>query len=99
MTTPAHSSYLASPGQLTSTGTSYPLSRLGATHRYTGPESSAVREGFALLTLAWNIDTPPTPKQLEPLGDHFRPCRSIVARYCWAAVPLLRRGGTAVGLR
>jgi NADP-dependent 3-hydroxy acid dehydrogenase YdfG len=28
----------------------------------------------------------PTPKQLEPLGDRFRPYRSIVARYCWAAV-------------
>jgi DNA-3-methyladenine glycosylase II len=30
----------------------------------------------------------PTPKQLEPLGDRFRPYRSIVARYCWAAVEL-----------
>jgi DNA-3-methyladenine glycosylase II len=28
----------------------------------------------------------PTPKQLEPLGDRFRLYRSIVARYCWAAV-------------
>jgi NADP-dependent 3-hydroxy acid dehydrogenase YdfG len=28
----------------------------------------------------------PTPKQLGPLGDRFRPYRSIVARYCWAAV-------------
>jgi 3-methyladenine DNA glycosylase/8-oxoguanine DNA glycosylase len=27
-----------------------------------------------------------TPKQLEPLGDRFRPYRSIVARYCSAAV-------------
>ena len=55
-----------------------------------------VRQGYGL---AWRIDPPPTPKQLEPLGDRFRPYRSIVARYCWAAVPLLRRGGTAVGLR
>jgi DNA-3-methyladenine glycosylase II len=54
-----------------------------------------IRQGYAL---AWDID-PPTPKQLEPLGDRFRPYRSIVARYCWAAVPLLRPGGTAVGLR
>jgi len=53
-----------------------------------------IRQGYAL---AWNID-PPTPKQLEPLGDRFRPYRSIVARYCWAAVPLLRPGGTAVSL-
>ena len=55
-----------------------------------------VRQGYAL---AWNIDPPPTPKQLEPLGDRFRPYRSIVARYCWAAVPLLRPGGTAASLR
>jgi DNA-3-methyladenine glycosylase II len=55
-----------------------------------------IRQGFAL---AWSIDPPPTPKQLEPLGDRFRPYRSIVARYCWAAVPLLRPGGTAASLR
>jgi 3-methyladenine DNA glycosylase/8-oxoguanine DNA glycosylase len=42
-----------------------------------------VRQGYALT---WKIDPPPTPKQLEPLGDRFRPYRSIVARYCWAAV-------------
>ena len=55
-----------------------------------------IRQGYAL---AWDIDPPPTPKQLEPLGDRFRPYRSILARYCWAAVPLLRPGGTAVSLR
>jgi DNA-3-methyladenine glycosylase II len=55
-----------------------------------------IRQGYAL---AWNIDPPPTPKQLEPLGDRFRPYRSIVARYCWAAVPLLQPGGTAASLR
>jgi 3-methyladenine DNA glycosylase/8-oxoguanine DNA glycosylase len=55
-----------------------------------------VRQGYAL---AWRIDPPPTPKQLDPLGDRFRPYRSIVARYCWAAVPLLRPGGTAATLR
>jgi DNA-3-methyladenine glycosylase II len=55
-----------------------------------------VRQGYAL---AWKLDPPPTPKQLEPLGDRFRPYRSIVARYCWAAVPLLRPGGTAATLR
>jgi 3-methyladenine DNA glycosylase/8-oxoguanine DNA glycosylase len=51
-----------------------------------------VRQGYAL---AWKLDPPPTPKELEPLGERFRPYRSIVARYCWAAVPLLRPGGTA----
>ena len=55
-----------------------------------------VRQGYSL---AWRLDAPPTPKQLEPLGDRFRPYRSIVARYCWAAVPLLRSGGTAAELR
>ena len=55
-----------------------------------------IRQGYAL---AWKIDPPPTPKQLEPLGDRFRPYRSVVARYCWAAVPLLRPGGTAASLR
>jgi DNA-3-methyladenine glycosylase II len=55
-----------------------------------------VRQGYGL---AWRIDPPPTSKQLEPLGDRFRPYRSIVARYCWAAVPLLRPGGTVASLR
>jgi 3-methyladenine DNA glycosylase/8-oxoguanine DNA glycosylase len=55
-----------------------------------------VRQGYAL---AWNLDQPPTPKQLQPLGDRFRPYRSIVARYCWAAVPLLRPGATETRLR
>ena len=55
-----------------------------------------VRQGYALI---WKIDPPPTPKQLESLGDRFRPYRSIVARYCWAAVPLVRSGGTAASLR
>jgi 3-methyladenine DNA glycosylase/8-oxoguanine DNA glycosylase len=55
-----------------------------------------VRQGYAL---AWELEPVPTPKQLEPLGDRFRPYRSIVARYCWAAVPLLRAGATAESLR
>lgn len=59
-------------------------------------EDLGIRQGYGL---AWNLDPPPTAKQLEPLGDRFRPYRSIVARYCWAAVPLLRRGGTDVTLR
>lgn len=55
-----------------------------------------VRQGYAL---AWTLDPPPTAKQLGPLGDPFRPYRSIVARYCWAAVPLFRSSGTAASLR
>jgi DNA-3-methyladenine glycosylase II len=55
-----------------------------------------VRQGYGL---AWNVDPPPNAKELAPLGERFRPYRSIVARYCWAAVPLLRRDGTDPALR
>jgi 3-methyladenine DNA glycosylase/8-oxoguanine DNA glycosylase len=55
-----------------------------------------VRQGYGL---AWKINPPPTARQLAPLGDRFRPYRSIVARYCWAAVPLLRPGRTDPSLR
>jgi DNA-3-methyladenine glycosylase II len=55
-----------------------------------------VRQGYGL---AWKLDPPPNAKQLLPLGDRFRPYRSIAARYCWAAVPLLRGGGTDPALR
>jgi DNA-3-methyladenine glycosylase II len=55
-----------------------------------------VRQGYGLI---WQLDPPPTAKQLDALGDRFRPYRSIVARYCWAAVPLLRAGGTTPALR
>ena len=43
-----------------------------------------VRRGFGL---AWNIATP-TPKQLDLLGEPYRPYRSIVAWYCWRAAQL-----------
>jgi 3-methyladenine DNA glycosylase/8-oxoguanine DNA glycosylase len=55
-----------------------------------------VRQGYGL---AWKLDPPPTAKQLLPLGERFRPYRSVVARYCWAAVPLLRPGATTAALR
>src|SRR5215467_1604260 len=48
-----------------------------------------VRKGFGL---ARQIPTP-TAKQLEPLGDPYRPYRSVVAWYCWRAAELY--GGTA----
>jgi DNA-3-methyladenine glycosylase II len=54
-----------------------------------------VRQGYGV---AWGFDPPPTAKELSPLGDRFRPYRSIVARYCWTAVALLR-GGTDPALR
>ncbi len=48
-----------------------------------------VRQGYGL---AWRLDRPPTAKELVPLGDRFRPYRSIAARYCWEAVALHRLG-------
>ena len=54
-----------------------------------------VRQGYGL---AWGIDPPPHAKELLPLGERFRPYRSIVARYCWEAVALFR-GGTDPSLR
>jgi DNA-3-methyladenine glycosylase II len=54
-----------------------------------------VRQGYGL---AWQVDPPPSAKELAPLGDRFRPYRSIVARYCWEAVALFR-GGTDPSLR
>ena len=43
-----------------------------------------VRKGFGL---AWGIPAP-TAKQLDPLGDPFRPYRSVVAWYCWRAAEI-----------
>ena len=48
-----------------------------------------VRKGFGL---AWGIPTP-TAKELDPLGDPYRPYRSVVAWYCWRAAELY--GGAA----
>jgi len=41
-----------------------------------------VRAGFAA---AWELDSVPSPKELEELGAPFRPYRSLVAWYCWRA--------------
>ena len=55
-----------------------------------------VRQGYGL---AWGLDPPPTAEgSSSPLGDRFRPYRSVVARYCWEAVALFR-GGTDPSLR
>jgi DNA-3-methyladenine glycosylase II len=54
-----------------------------------------VRQGYGL---AWSIQPAPSAKELGPLGDRFRPYRSVVARYCWGAVHLFR-GGTDPALR
>jgi 3-methyladenine DNA glycosylase/8-oxoguanine DNA glycosylase len=54
-----------------------------------------VRQGYGL---AWGLDPAPSAKALDPLGDRFRPYRSVVARYCWDAVALYR-GGTDPAFR
>lgn len=43
-----------------------------------------VRRGYGL---AWEVPTP-APRDLEELGDPFRPYRSVAAWYCWRAVEL-----------
>jgi DNA-3-methyladenine glycosylase II len=52
-----------------------------------------VRQGYGL---AWGIEPPPSATRLGPLGDRFRPYRSVAARYCWEAVALARRTDTAL---
>jgi DNA-3-methyladenine glycosylase II len=43
-----------------------------------------IRRGYGL---AWGIPMP-TAKQLEPLGDPYRPFRSVASWYCWRAAEL-----------
>ena len=42
-----------------------------------------VRSGYGRL---YGLSDMPTAKELEPLGEQFRPYRSIAAWYCWRAV-------------
>jgi DNA-3-methyladenine glycosylase II len=43
-----------------------------------------VRQGYGL---AWKVPMP-TARELEPLGDRYRPYRTVLAWYCWRAVEL-----------
>jgi DNA-3-methyladenine glycosylase II len=43
-----------------------------------------VRQGYGL---AWKVPMP-TARELEPLGDPYRPYRTVVAWYCWRAAEL-----------
>jgi DNA-3-methyladenine glycosylase II len=54
-----------------------------------------VRRGFGL---AWGIPAP-TAKELEPLGDPYRPYRSVVAWYCWRAAELYGGAGPSAVTR
>jgi DNA-3-methyladenine glycosylase II len=47
-----------------------------------------VRQGYGLT---WHVTTP-TARELEPLGDPYRPYRTVVAWYCWHAVELHAAG-------
>jgi DNA-3-methyladenine glycosylase II len=42
-----------------------------------------VRTGYGI---AYELAEPPSAKELEPLGDRFRPYRSVAAWYCWRAL-------------
>jgi DNA-3-methyladenine glycosylase II len=46
-----------------------------------------VRQGYGL---AWKVPMP-TERELEPLGEPYRPYRTVVAWYCWRAVDLYAR--------
>ena len=43
-----------------------------------------VRKGYGL---AWKVPMP-TARELEPLGERYRPYRTVVAWYCWRAVEI-----------
>jgi DNA-3-methyladenine glycosylase II len=48
-----------------------------------------VRKGYGFL---FAMPTPPTAKQLQPLGDQLRPYRSLAAWYCWRAADTVTPG-------
>ena len=52
-----------------------------------------VRVGYGL---AWGLEQAPSAAALLPLGDRFRPYRSIAAWYCWRAVEAARSPQTPV---
>ena len=43
-----------------------------------------MRRGYGL---AWQVPTP-TARELRPLGEPFRPYRTVAAWYCWRAAEL-----------
>jgi DNA-3-methyladenine glycosylase II len=54
-----------------------------------------VRQGWAAFK---GLATPPKPKELQQLGEPFRPYRTVLAWYCWQAA-FLSKGGTDLALR
>ena len=51
-----------------------------------------VRSGYAI---AHGMDDAPSPRELEELGEPYRPWRSVAAHYCWEAVHLSRAASAA----
>jgi DNA-3-methyladenine glycosylase II len=54
-----------------------------------------VRHGYGF---AWEVPTP-TPRELEPLGEPYRPYRTVVAWYCWRTVELYADGADSAFTR
>jgi DNA-3-methyladenine glycosylase II len=54
-----------------------------------------IRRGYGL---AWAVPTP-SARELEPLGDRYRPYRSVVAWYCWRAVEVYADGADSAMTR
>jgi DNA-3-methyladenine glycosylase II len=52
-----------------------------------------VRRGYGL---AWQVPMP-TARELQPLGEPYRPYRSVVAWYCWRAAELYARDARGIG--
>ena len=50
-----------------------------------------VRRGYGL---AWKVPTP-TARDLEPLGDPYRPYRTVLTWYCWRASELYAGAGAS----
>ena len=48
-----------------------------------------VRKGYARIA---GLDALPSARELEPLGERFRPYRSVAAWYCWRAVDVVAPG-------
>jgi 3-methyladenine DNA glycosylase/8-oxoguanine DNA glycosylase len=51
-----------------------------------------VRSGYGV---AYGHGEPPAPKQLDPLGEPFRPYRSVAAWYCWRVLETPGRSARA----
>lgn len=54
-----------------------------------------VRRGYGL---AWKVPTP-SARDLEPLGEPYRPYRSVLAWYCWRAAELYGGAGESAVTR